>query len=100
MMLLGGLWHGAAWTFVVWGGLHGTYLIVERELRARYSAWTPGSLALFGLGLLTHTLVNLTAVFFRAGTSAAAWRVLRGMTGFNHDASRSSPRCSSSASSP
>ncbi|MFO1456379.1 MAG: MBOAT family O-acyltransferase [Steroidobacteraceae bacterium] len=85
-MLLGGLWHGAAWTFVVWGGLHGTYLIVERELRARYSAWTPGSLALFGLGLLTYTLVNLTWVFFRARDFGTAWQVLRGMTGFNHDA--------------
>ena len=32
-MLLGGLWHGASWTFVVWGGLHGPYLAVERVLR-------------------------------------------------------------------
>jgi len=34
-MLLGGLWHGASWTFVVWGGLHGTYLCVERLLRPK-----------------------------------------------------------------
>jgi alginate O-acetyltransferase complex protein AlgI len=34
-MLLGGLWHGAAWTFVVWGGLHGSYLVIERVLRDR-----------------------------------------------------------------
>ena len=34
-MLLGGLWHGAAWTFVVWGGLHGLYLVVERLLKQR-----------------------------------------------------------------
>ena len=34
-MLLGGLWHGASWTFVVWGGLHGAYLGVERALRAQ-----------------------------------------------------------------
>src|SRR5271169_3117024 len=34
-MLLGGLWHGANWTFVAWGGLHGLYLAVERALRAR-----------------------------------------------------------------
>src|SRR6185295_5324294 len=35
-MLLGGLWHGASWTFVAWGGLHGTYLSAERFLRGRF----------------------------------------------------------------
>ena len=39
-MLLGGLWHGASWTFVVWGGLHGTALVVERWRRSG-RAWTP-----------------------------------------------------------
>ena len=40
-MLLGGLWHGAAWGFVLWGALHGTYLVVERVLRGRIElpAW-------------------------------------------------------------
>ena len=33
-MLLGGLWHGAAWRFVVWGGLHGAYLMIERWLQS------------------------------------------------------------------
>src|SRR3954453_1691840 len=37
-MLLGGLWHGAAWGFVLWGALHGTYLVVERLVRGRVSA--------------------------------------------------------------
>ncbi len=37
-MLLGGLWHGAAWGFVLWGGLHGAGLVVERALRGRFSA--------------------------------------------------------------
>ncbi len=41
-MLLGGLWHGAAWTFVVWGGLHGTYLAVERWLKARFAGLEAG----------------------------------------------------------
>jgi alginate O-acetyltransferase complex protein AlgI len=85
-MLLGGLWHGAAWTFVVWGGLHGTYLVVERGLRARFGAWRPGPLSLFALGLLTWMLVNLTWVFFRAKDFPTAWQVLRGMTGFNTEA--------------
>ncbi len=41
-MLLGGLWHGANWTFVAWGGLHGVYLAVERLLRARFANYRPG----------------------------------------------------------
>jgi len=80
-MLLGGLWHGAAWTFVVWGGLHGAYLAAERWLKpqlghiALWRTW-PGRLA---LALLTYFLVNITWVFFRAPDFGTAWRMLRGM---------------------
>ena len=83
-MLLGGLWHGANWTFVVWGGLHGLYLAVERWLRERsgivgdpVSGWSRLSLA-----LLTYFLVNITWVFFRAEDFGGASRVLAGMFGF------------------
>jgi alginate O-acetyltransferase complex protein AlgI len=82
-MLLGGLWHGASWTFVVWGGLHGTYLAGERMLRSRFGGYRPGPLAVLGLGLLTYALINVTWVFFRAKTFAQAWTVLRGMFGGN-----------------
>jgi alginate O-acetyltransferase complex protein AlgI len=82
-MLLGGLWHGANWTFVAWGGLHGLYLAAERGLRARFAHWRPGPLALVALGLLTYALINVTWVFFRARTFGGAWIVLRGMFGFN-----------------
>ena len=82
-MLLGGLWHGANWTFVVWGGLHGMYLAVERFLRSRFASYRPGPLAFVALGLLTYTLINLTWVFFRAKTFAKAWVVLEGMLGLN-----------------
>ncbi|MET0892903.1 MAG: MBOAT family O-acyltransferase [Pseudoxanthomonas sp.] len=85
-MLLGGLWHGASWTFVAWGGLHGLYLSLERLLRARFDGWRPGPLALLSLGVLTYALVNITWVFFRARTFTDAWSVLRGMFGFNPDA--------------
>lgn len=85
-MLLGGLWHGASWTFVVWGGLHGLYLSAERALRSRFAGYTPSPLAFFGLGLLTYTLINITWVFFRARTFAQAWHVLRGMFAGNDDA--------------
>jgi alginate O-acetyltransferase complex protein AlgI len=82
-MLLGGLWHGANWTFVAWGGLHGVYLSLERVLRARFVNYRPGPLAFVGLGVLTYALVNLTWVFFRAKTFTRAWSVLRGMAGTN-----------------
>ncbi len=82
-MLLGGLWHGANWTFVAWGGLHGIYLVAERRIRALFTGYRPGPLALLGLGLITYTLVNLTWVFFRAKDFTTAWHVLRGMFGFN-----------------
>jgi alginate O-acetyltransferase complex protein AlgI len=80
-MLLGGLWHGANWTFVVWGGLHGMYLSVERWLKARFKGFTPGRVTLVGLAVLTFLLVNITWVFFRAKTFAGAGVVLKGMAG-------------------
>jgi alginate O-acetyltransferase complex protein AlgI len=82
-MLLGGLWHGASWTFVAWGGLHGAYLVIERLLRARFAAWQPSRISLCALGLLTFALIQVTWVFFRAGTFTGAWLVLRGMFGAN-----------------
>ena len=86
-MLLGGLWHGAAWTFVVWGGLHGLYLAGERWVRAKTGvAGDPaGGLNRLMLALLTYFLVNITWVFFRADDFAGAARILRGMTGFATD---------------
>jgi alginate O-acetyltransferase complex protein AlgI len=87
-MLLGGLWHGANWTFVAWGGLHGLYLAVERWLRERTGvagdperAWSR-----FTFALLTYFLVNITWVFFRANDFGAAARVLAGMFGAAPDA--------------
>jgi alginate O-acetyltransferase complex protein AlgI len=80
-MLLGGLWHGANWTFVVWGGLHGAYLSVERWLRSRFKGFTPGRVTLVGLAVLTFLLVNITWVFFRAKTFAGAGVILTGMAG-------------------
>jgi alginate O-acetyltransferase complex protein AlgI len=85
-MLIGGLWHGANWTFVVWGGLHGLYLAVERLLRERFAGFRPGPVSLAGLGLLTFILTNITWVFFRAKTFDKAWTVLRGMAGVNANA--------------
>ncbi len=85
-MLLGGLWHGANWTFVVWGGLHGTYLIGERLLRRKFAEHKPAAVEFFLLGLFTYFLVNITWVFFRAKNFETAWTILRGMFGANGDA--------------
>jgi alginate O-acetyltransferase complex protein AlgI len=87
-MLLGGLWHGAGWTFVVWGGLHGLYLIVNhgwRALRGRLgqdlNRTTPHGRAL--ARLITFVAVVAGWVFFRAASLDDALAVLRGMAGFN-----------------
>ncbi len=80
-MLLGGLWHGAAWTFVVWGGLHGFYLCCERALKpslGRFAFWGTAAGKLL-LALLTYFLVNLTWVFFRAQDFATARRMIASM---------------------
>jgi alginate O-acetyltransferase complex protein AlgI len=82
-MLIGGLWHGANWTFVVWGALHGLYLSAERWLRARFKGFTPGRATVLGFALLTFLLINVTWVFFRAKTFAGAGAVLTGMAGMS-----------------
>jgi len=83
VMLLGGLWHGAAWTFVAWGGLHGLYLVAERLLKARWgkAAWVRTRGAEVFFVLLTFFLVSLTWVFFRAKSFAAAGGLLASMFG-------------------
>ncbi len=85
-MLIGGLWHGASWTFVVWGALHGLYLAGERLLRKIYSGYRTGAFSLFVFGVLTYALVNVAWVFFRASTFTRAWSLIKGMFGGNPDA--------------
>jgi alginate O-acetyltransferase complex protein AlgI len=82
-MLLGGLWHGASWTFVVWGGLHGAYLAGERWIRAKTGIAGDPAVGWnrLALALLTYLLVNITWVFFRADTFEGAGRILAGMFG-------------------
>ncbi len=77
-MLLGGLWHGAAWTFVAWGGLHGTYLILER-LQRKYLPFQITAYNGIFLAFLTFSCVNLTWTFFRAPDFAKAWNMVKSM---------------------
>jgi alginate O-acetyltransferase complex protein AlgI len=72
--VLGGLWHGASWMFVIWGGLHGLALVIHRFWQA-HGGRLPTVLA----WLLTFGFINVTWVFFRAETLDDAQRVLRGM---------------------
>ena len=86
-MLLGGLWHGAAWTFVIWGALHGMYLVVERLLKTKITIKIN---ALNGvlLALLTYTLVNFTWVFFRAREFSTAKNIISSMLFMNPEGSK------------
>jgi alginate O-acetyltransferase complex protein AlgI len=82
-MLLGGLWHGASWTFIAWGGLHGTYLLVNHAWRGAASA-LPRSAPLAALGrwagaALTFLAVVVAWVFFRSPTFEGAGRMLESM---------------------
>jgi alginate O-acetyltransferase complex protein AlgI len=73
-MLLGGLWHGANWTFVVWGGLHGLGLAVTRFVRGDRSPGEAMSPASRVLGVLfTFHFVTATWVLFRADSFGSAW---------------------------
>ncbi|SDU35960.1 MBOAT family O-acyltransferase [Halopseudomonas salegens] len=80
-MLLGGLWHGAAWTFVIWGGLHGALLIAERWLQAGIAPLQESfTWLLKPLGwLLTFLLLVVTWVWFRAEGVTSAWTILQTM---------------------
>jgi len=83
-MLLGGLWHGAGWTFVLWGGLHGVYLVINhgwRKLTGSDGSAT-GWRAVAGIGL-TFVVVVVAWVPFRAPDMAAALRMWGGMVGAN-----------------
>jgi D-alanyl-lipoteichoic acid acyltransferase DltB (MBOAT superfamily) len=86
-MLLGGLWHGASWTFVAWGALHGVYLQINHAWRhllsrsARMSALVeayPRTYSVAGQSL-TFLSVVVAWVFFRAETFTQAWHMLGGM---------------------
>lgn len=83
VMFLGGLWHGAAWTFVVWGLLHGSYLVVERILRGlfEHKPWASTLAVRVLAGFATYAAVCIAWVFFRASDFTIASRMVGGMFG-------------------
>ncbi len=83
-MLLGGLWHGASWTFVVWGGIHGTGLAVEHANDARRKRRGLGPLNPRGASrwiarIITFQIVCIAWVFFRATSFGNAWAMFESM---------------------
>jgi alginate O-acetyltransferase complex protein AlgI len=85
-MSIAGLWHGAGWTFIIWGALHGLYLVVNhiwRRLKkmigsqTEKTTWWGNTISI----LLTFLVVAIAWVFFRADSIDAAWAILKTMTG-------------------
>ena len=103
-MLLGGLWHGANWTFVVWGALHGLYLWIEKSIQdirkpspVSMAPVPSGEIGVLGvipkelktktlsnfmLAMITFFFINVTWVFFRSPDFISAWKLLMAM--FSH----------------
>jgi alginate O-acetyltransferase complex protein AlgI len=82
VMLLGGLWHGASWNFVIWGGLHGLLLAAERMTKSRsLFPWLPAPLQVAA----TFFLVSLAWIFFRADSLPGALGYFRAMAGMGGD---------------
>lgn len=81
VFLLSGLWHGADWTFAVWGLLHGCYML-PGLLRRRYApaeAAPPGRLRRAGSRLATLTAVGFAWIFFRAQSMDRAWALVKSL---------------------
>jgi len=76
--LIGGIWHGASWMFIVWGALHGIALVIHRfwqQLGFQVWSWLAW--------LITFNFINITWVFFRAADIDSALKILGGMVGLN-----------------
>jgi D-alanyl-lipoteichoic acid acyltransferase DltB (MBOAT superfamily) len=86
-MLLGGLWHGASWNFVIWGGLNGLFLVINHLwiTACQLVGWQLGSYRAWRIfsHFLTFNAFCAAAVFFKAETFGSAAAVLRGMFGLN-----------------
>jgi alginate O-acetyltransferase complex protein AlgI len=83
VMFIGGLWHGAAWTFVVWGLIHGVFLMIERIAKAVTGdvVFSHTLVRRLMLGLGTYAVVCFAWVFFRASTFGGAAKIIQSMVG-------------------
>ena len=83
-MLIGGLWHGAAWTFVAWGGMHGLMLVINNIFRDFLKKQGVDNIRNFApykclSVILTFVCVAMAWVFFRAESFQSAWTIISGM---------------------
>jgi D-alanyl-lipoteichoic acid acyltransferase DltB (MBOAT superfamily) len=76
-MVISGLWHGAAWTFVIWGALHAAGRVLTRELER--SAFYRERVPVFMKQIAVFSFVCITWIFFRARSVGDAWTVLKGI---------------------
>lgn len=82
-MLIGGLWHGAGWTFILWGGMHGAFLVINHLWQRCIGWWPPGATGVWTGRILTFIAVMVAWVPFRADSFEAAATIWRGMAGLN-----------------
>jgi alginate O-acetyltransferase complex protein AlgI len=84
-MFLGGLWHGAGWTFAIWGALHGLFLVVNQfwSKHTAHFAWSRGRTASVAATCLTFVAVCYAWVFFRAADFHSAAQIIAGMCGLH-----------------
>jgi alginate O-acetyltransferase complex protein AlgI len=91
VMLITGIWHGAAWGFVVWGGLHGLALVVHRLTQAIserldwLKSWWQSLLGVFVAWLLTQSMVFISWIFFRLPSIKQASLVIQNLWGHEAD---------------
>ena len=76
VFLLTGIWHGAGWQFLVWGGIHGLFIVIERALRDR--TWYKKTPAVIKWAMTT-AIVYFAWIFFMSDTVKAGWESIRGM---------------------
>ncbi len=82
-MILGGLWHGAGWTFILWGGLHGLYLVINHGWRAIFKSKIKTKQSAYLGWLVTFLVVVAAWVPFRAESIEGAGNILSGMVGMH-----------------
>ena len=83
-MLLGGLWHGAGWTFIFWGGLHGLFISINHLWRKICpGAFERSPIGKIGAWLITMMAIIIAWIFFRAENIQTAMGILSGMVGLN-----------------
>lgn len=86
IFFVSGMWHGAAWSYIIWGALNGVYMIVGEAgtgIRSRIKKWLKVDESRFsyrlGCGLTTFALVDFAWLFFRASSVGSAFRIIRQM---------------------